>query len=60
MPDLGWVSFDVSNCTSGTDRHVSLAVGLDYDTCAPIRGVRSGGAEDEEMEVRVSVSSAQQ
>jgi transglutaminase-like putative cysteine protease len=60
VPDLGWVSFDVSNCKSGTDCHVSLAVSLDYDTAAPIRGVRSGGDEGEEMEVHVSVSSMQQ
>ncbi|MEK9645146.1 MAG: hypothetical protein VW547_06335 [Alphaproteobacteria bacterium] len=37
-----------------------FAAGLDYDTAAPIRGVRSGGDEDEEMEVYVSVSSMQQ
>ena len=57
---LGWVSFDISNRKSATDRHVSVAVGLDYESASPIRGVRSGGAGGEGMEVAVMVSAAQQ
>ena len=50
---LGWVSFDVANAISGTDRHVGVAVGLDYNDVAPIRGVRAGPSGDEEMVVSV-------
>ncbi|MFT5485360.1 MAG: transglutaminase-like putative cysteine protease [Paracoccaceae bacterium] len=57
---LGWVSFDVSNSKSATDSYVSIAVGLDYETAAPIRGVRSGGVGDEELDVAVNVSAVQQ
>mgnify|MGYP003625479304 CR=1 FL=1 len=57
---LGWVSFDVSNCKSATDRYVSIAVGLDYESAAPIRGIRSGGVGAEELDVAVNVSAAQQ
>lgn len=60
VADLGWVSFDVSNCKSATENYVSVAVGLDYETAAPIRGVRSGGVGDEALDVAVSVSAAQQ
>jgi transglutaminase-like putative cysteine protease len=60
VEDLGWVSFDVSNCKSATDGYVSVAVGLDYETAAPIRGVRSGGVGDEVLDVEVNVSAAQQ
>ncbi|MGB0630871.1 MAG: transglutaminase family protein [Alphaproteobacteria bacterium] len=57
---LGWVSFDISNRKSATERHVSIAVGLDYETASPIRGVRSGGDGGEGLEVAVLVSAAQQ
>lgn len=55
IDDLGWVGFDVSNCTCATERHVSLAVGLDYDSASPVRGVRTGGGR-ESLEVAVRVS----
>lgn len=57
---LGWVSFDVANTTCGTERHVGVAVGLDYADAAPVRGVRQGGSPDEDLEVAVSLSAAQQ
>ena len=60
VDDLGWVSFDTSNRKSATEYHVSIAVGLDYESASPIRGVRSGGDGDEGMEVAVKVSAAQQ
>lgn len=60
VADLGWVSFDVSNCKSATENYVSVAVGLDYETAAPIRGVRSGGAGNEDLDVAVNVSASQQ
>lgn len=56
IDDLGWVSFDVANATCGTERHVGLAVGLDYAAAAPIRGVRHGGSETELMDVQIKVT----
>lgn len=55
VDSLGWVSFDVANSMCGTDRHVGVAVGLDYSDVAPIRGIRAGPAGDEQMEVAVWV-----
>lgn len=60
VDDLGWVSFDVSNGRSAAENYVCIAVGLDYDSACPIRGVRTGGDGGETLEVSVSVSSAQQ
>ena len=57
VDDLGWVGFDVSNRICTTERHVALAVGLDYDSASPVRGVRTGGSgESLEVAVRVAVS----
>jgi len=52
---LGWVGFDVANAICPTDHHVRVAVGLDYDAAAPIRGMWRGQAE-ESLAVRVRVS----
>jgi transglutaminase-like putative cysteine protease len=52
---LGWVAFDVTNEICASDGHVRLAVGPDYDACAPIRGVRRGGGT-EQMDVKVTVA----
>lgn len=57
---LGWVSFDVANRTSGTERYVGVAVGLDYNDAAPVRGVRSGGPQEEHMSVSVHVTTGDQ
>ena len=57
---LGWVSFDVSNGRSASETYVSIAVGLDYDSASPIRGMRTGGEGGEALEVSVTVSAAQQ
>jgi transglutaminase-like putative cysteine protease len=52
---LGWVSFDPSNRQSATPAYVRLAVALDYDGAAPVRGVRVGGGhEDMSVSVRVA------
>lgn len=50
----GWISVDPTHKTFASDRHVRLALGRDYETAAPIRGVRAGGGE-EKMRVSVSV-----
>lgn len=47
-----WLSVDVTHRCLIDQRHVRLAVGPDYTACAPVRGVRSGGGE-EQMEVQV-------
>ena len=41
--DGAWYSFDVTNCLSIPERHIKLAVGLDYLDACPVRGVRRGG-----------------
>ena len=52
---LGWVSFDPSNRQSATPAYVRLAVALDYQGAAPVRGVRKGGGR-EDMNVSVQVA----
>lgn len=55
VDDLGWVSFDPSNQQSATEAYVRLAIGFDYDTACPVRGIRRGGGS-ESLHVRVQVS----
>lgn len=52
-----WISLDPTHGGFATDRHIRLAVGRDYESAAPIRGVRSGGGE-EHLQVQVIVSPA--
>jgi transglutaminase-like putative cysteine protease len=49
-----WWSIDVTHACLMDERHVRLAVGPDYAACAPIRGVRTGGGE-EDMRVSVDI-----
>jgi transglutaminase-like putative cysteine protease len=58
VEDLGWVGFDPAHGVSPGERHVRLAIALDYLSAAPIRGARVGGA-GETMEVRVRVAPTQ-
>ncbi len=51
----GWVSIDVTHALFASQAYCRLAIGRDYDSAAPVRGVRQGGG-DESMSVRVSVS----
>jgi transglutaminase-like putative cysteine protease len=53
-----WVSIDVTNRQYAGERHCRLALGRDYLSAAPVRGVRTGGGE-ESLEVRVAVKSDQ-
>ncbi|MCB1490515.1 MAG: transglutaminase family protein [Rhodobiaceae bacterium] len=53
-PDLGWVGFDPANGICTNEQHVRVAVGLDYQDAAPIRGTRLGG-EGEFMNVSLEV-----
>ncbi|MDO5288124.1 MAG: transglutaminase family protein [Pseudomonadota bacterium] len=50
-----WFVFDVSNQLFQPRQHVQLAVGLDYNDAAPVRGMRQGGGL-EKMEYLVRVS----
>jgi transglutaminase-like putative cysteine protease len=51
----GWISLDVTHAVLISDRHCRLAVGRDYHSAAPVRGVRQGGGT-ETMTVSVDVS----
>ncbi|MDE1169533.1 MAG: transglutaminase family protein [Pseudomonas sp.] len=54
--DGGWYSFDITNRLAKPERHLKLAVGLDYLDACPVRGMRRGGG-GEQMSARVQVSS---
>ncbi|CAN1602954.1 transglutaminase family protein [Pseudomonas mediterranea] len=51
-----WYSFDVTHQLSRPERHLKLAVGLDYLDACPVRGLRRGGGE--QMRARVAVTPA--
>lgn len=57
--DDGWHGYDVSNDITNLDRHVQVAVGLDYLDACPVRGMRRGGF-GESLEVEVLVNQASQ
>jgi transglutaminase-like putative cysteine protease len=50
----GWVSIDVTHARLMSDAYCRLAIGRDYDSAAPIHGVRHGGGE-ETLQVSVQV-----
>lgn len=49
-----WASIDITHSCLIDQRHVSLAVGTDYNACPPIKGVRRGGGA-EEMQVDITI-----
>ena len=49
-----WASIDVTHKCLTDQRHVRLAMGLDYNACPPIKGVRHGGGE-ESMTVSITI-----
>ena len=51
----GWVSIDVTHARFQTAAYCRLAVGRDYESAAPVRGIRRGGG-DELLDVRVDIS----
>lgn len=53
----GWVSIDVTHAQLQGDSLCRLAVGRDYESAAPVRGIRRGGGK-ESLDVDVSVQSA--
>jgi len=46
VPDLGWVGFDPTNGMCPTDAYVRVAIGLDAQGAAPVRGMRYGVSEE--------------
>jgi transglutaminase-like putative cysteine protease len=42
-----WRSFDVTNGRPAGEQHIRLAIGADYLEASPVRGVRSGGGEEQ-------------
>lgn len=54
----GWVSIDVTHAQFTDTTHCRLAVGRDYESAAPVRGVRRGGGT-ENLTVRVDVNPLQ-
>ncbi len=50
----GWIAIDASHACYASERYCRVAVGRDYETAAPVRGMRVGGGE-EAMEVSVAV-----
>jgi transglutaminase-like putative cysteine protease len=55
----GWVSVDVTHGEYALGKHCRLALGRDYLSAAPVRGVRTGGGE-ESMQVQVAVATDHQ
>jgi len=53
--DDAWYSFDVTHQLARPERHLKLAVGLDYLDACPVRGMRRGGGF-EQMHAKVLVS----
>jgi transglutaminase-like putative cysteine protease len=51
----GWISIDVTHACLQTADYCRLAVGRDYESVAPVRGMRRGGG-DEQMTVQVDVA----
>jgi transglutaminase-like putative cysteine protease len=51
----GWVSIDVTHTRFQNDSYCRLAIGRDYDSAAPVRGVRRGGGF-EHLAVTVKVA----
>lgn len=49
-----WLSIDVTHGDFVTDQYVRLAVGRDYASAAPVKGVRLGGG-GEELHARISI-----
>jgi transglutaminase-like putative cysteine protease len=53
--EIGWVGFDPANGTRPDDAYVRVAIGLDYWSAAPARGLRRGEGE-ETLAVSVDVA----
>lgn len=41
-----WLSVDVTHACPSDERHVRVATGFDYSSCAPVKGLRRGGGTE--------------
>ncbi|HMN50817.1 MAG TPA: transglutaminase family protein [Xanthobacteraceae bacterium] len=57
LPDLGWIAFDPAHGMSADDAYIRVAIGLDCQGAAPVRGNRRGGI-GEKLDVKVVVDQA--
>jgi transglutaminase-like putative cysteine protease len=55
IPFYGWIGLDPTNNAIANEYHVRLAVGRDYNDCAPVKGVFKGSAKSN-LVVKVNVS----
>jgi transglutaminase-like putative cysteine protease len=55
LPRRLWLAVDVTHADLVGEQHVRLARGPDYSACAPVRGVRLGGA-GESLDVAISMA----
>lgn len=55
LPNYGWIGVDPTNNVVVCDKHISVAVGRDYDDVSPLRGQFSGMAS-QHLQVVVNVS----
>lgn len=53
----GWVSIDVTHARLMTDAYCRLAIGRDYESASPVRGMRQGGGA-ETLAVDVQIAAA--
>jgi transglutaminase-like putative cysteine protease len=53
--DESWISLDVTHNIPTNDKYIRLAVGVDYKSVAPIKGIQIGG-DRESMEVEVKIT----
>lgn len=49
-----WISVDITHACLVDSRHIRLAIGRDYYSAAPVKGVRSGGG-GEELSASISI-----
>ncbi|MBP3125598.1 transglutaminase family protein [Thalassospira sp. ER-Se-21-Dark] len=59
LPEFGWVGFDPANKCCPTDSYIRLGSGLDGQVATPIRGVHTGGG-NEDLDVTVVIAQSQQ
>jgi transglutaminase-like putative cysteine protease len=50
-----WTSIDITHACLTDSRHIRLAIGRDYYSVAPVKGVRSGGG-GEELSANISIA----
>lgn len=54
-----WISVDITHACLVDARHIRLAIGRDYYSAAPVKGVRSGG-EGEQLSASIAIQALSQ